>query len=294
MRQLHSYISIADLQSKVDFALSEDIGEGDITTNGALGKEQIQKAITAKLIAKSDGILSGRKLFELTFKFIDPSVACDFKIEDGNQYNTGESLAKITGPAGAILQAERTALNFIGKLSGIATLAGHYVTAVSHTSCKILDTRKTTPGWRALEKYAVNSGGAVNHRIGLFDMVLIKENHISAAGSIVKAIANVREYLSASKKTNIAIEVEIQNKAELEMALEAKVDRILLDNQTPAELTKLVTHARENSSGVELEASGNITLANVAAYAETGVDFISIGALTHSAPTADLSLLISN
>jgi nicotinate-nucleotide pyrophosphorylase (carboxylating) len=294
MRPLHTYISETELQRKVDFALSEDIGEGDITTEGALGKEQLQRNIAARLVAKSDGILSGRELFKLTLKSVEESTVCNFSIEDGKHFSAGDVLAEITGPAGAILQAERTALNFTGKLSGIAALTGRYVAAVSHTKCRILDTRKTTPGWRTLEKYAVNCGGAVNHRIGLFDMALIKENHISAAGSIAQAIENVRQYLETVKKPGVAIEVEIQNGAELKVALQAKVDRVLLDNQSADELSKLVTTAREISASVELEASGNITLTNVANYAETGVDFVSIGALTHSAATADLSLLISN
>ncbi len=302
MRKLHSYIPENQLQSLIDQALGEDIGdknigECDLTTNGALSDVQRRNAVKAKLVAKSLGTLSGCEIFKLVFETVaireSTEITCNFATADGTSYKSGDVLAEISGPAGSILQAERTALNYIGRLSGIASLTAHYVAKVAHTKCRILDTRKTTPGWRALEKYAVNCGGGANHRIGLYDMVLIKENHIRAAGSITQAIENVRKYLKDSNKSNIAIEVEIQNSTELESALGENIDRVLLDNQSPEELLNLVTIARSLSPETKLEASGNITLETVANYAETGVDYISIGALTHSAKSADLSLLIT-
>ncbi len=187
-----------------------------------------------------------------------------------------------------LLEAERTALNFLGHLSGIATLTRRFVEAVSGTKTKILDTRKTTPGWRLLEKYAVRQGGGHNHRLGLFDMVLIKDNHIQAAGGIVSAVLKVRRYFE-EKGNPLPIEVEVKNLKELEDVLPLKVDRILLDNMTRDSLREAVKVA---AGRVPLEASGGVTLDTVRAIAETGVDFISVGALTHSAPALDLSMLI--
>ena len=293
MRPLLSYIPKDELLRQIQCALAEDIGDGDVTTVGALTAAQRKAIVSADLVAKTDGVLAGSEIFSLVFRTVSEDVKLTFNIGDGGHFANGDKLAHLAGPAAALLQAERTALNFIGLLSGISSLTAKYVQAVSHTKCKILDTRKTTPGWRLLKKYAVNCGGAVNHRMGLFDMALIKENHISAAGSITLAVENIRDYLNDINKAGTPIIVEVQTRAELEEALQAKVDRILLDNQSPPDLRKLVNEARALSPQTQLEASGNITLSNVAEYAETGVDYISVGALTHSAKVADFSLLMT-
>ncbi len=292
MRPLQSYIPKDELLRQIQYALAEDIGDGDVTTVGALTAERRKAIVSADLVAKVDGVLAGAEIFSLVFQSVSEDVKLTFNIGDGSHFANDDILAHLAGPAAALLQAERTALNFIGLLSGISSLTARYVQAVAHTKCKILDTRKTTPGWRSLKKYAVNCGGAVNHRMGLFDMALIKENHISAAGSITLAVENIRDHLKDIDKAGTPIIVEVQNSAELKEALQVKVNRILLDNQSPSQLRTLVTEARALSPQTQLEASGNVTLANVAEYAETGVDFISVGALTHSAKVADFSLLM--
>ncbi|HSG99919.1 MAG TPA: carboxylating nicotinate-nucleotide diphosphorylase [candidate division Zixibacteria bacterium] len=288
---LADYLSEAELRAVVSAALAEDIGAGDITTQGALGSrwDELERA---RLVAKADGVLAGQRAFALACEIVADTAGyvVEFAALDGERFATGDALARITAPRGALLSAERTALNFLGRLSGIATLTAKYVQQVKHTACVILDTRKTTPGLRALEKYAVRCGGGENHRRGLYDMALIKENHILAAGSLTQAVENVCGYL---KEMNLAaaLEVEIRSESELREALECGVTRLLLDNQSTASLRRLVEIARSVAPAVKLEASGNVTLANVAEIAETGVDYISVGALTHSAPVADLSLI---
>jgi nicotinate-nucleotide pyrophosphorylase (carboxylating) len=218
---------------------------------------------------------------------VDPGVALDILVGDGGAAEPGHALLCLGGPAGSILTGERTALNFLGRLSGIATLTRRFVEAVEGTGARIVDTRKTTPGWRALEKEAVRAGGGTNHRMGLHDMVLIKDNHIAAAGGISRAVEGVRR----SNDRGLAVEVEVRDLDELETALELGVDRILLDNMRGDTLARAVERARRlGPDRPELEASGNVTLATVRAIAETGVDLISVGALTHSAPAADISL----
>jgi len=292
MQPLQSYISQSALLQQIRGALAEDIGAGDVTTNGALTDKQRGTIVAAKLIAKADGILAGGDIFVNVCQSVSDEISCALDVEDSHHFKKGDTVAQLRGPASAILQAERTALNFLGRLSGVASLTARYVSAVAHTDCRILDTRKTIPGWRALDKYAVNCGGGVNHRMGLYDMALIKENHIKAAGSITLAVEHIRAYVSATGATAIPIEIEVTTQDELREALQADVNRVLLDNQAPEDLRKLVCVARELAPRIELEASGNVTLANVAEYAETGVDFISVGTLTHSAPVADFSLLI--
>ena len=217
------------------------------------------------------------------FERAEPAVQFQACAAEG-EWREGGQVATLEGPAAGILSAERTALNFLGLLSGVATLTARYVAAVEGTGARILDTRKTTPGWRALEKQAVRAGGGVNHRVGLFDALLVKENHIAAAGSVAEA---TRRALAAAD--GVPVEIECATLDELREALDAGAPRILLDNMSTDELREAVAIA---AGRAELEASGNVTLETVRAVAETGVDFISIGALTHSAPALDLSLIV--
>ena len=279
-------------------AIAEDVGPGDITSLGCLEPQMLK----AGIFAKSEGLLSGLIPARLAFELVDSANVFTPLLKDGDRFKRGDVIAKIEGLNQTILAAERVALNFMAHLSGVATLTGRFIEKISGASCKILDTRKTTPGWRYLEKAAVVHGGGENHRIGLFDMVLIKDNHIAAAGSISGAVNKMRDYLDSTnfrlqfnqRAENILIEVEITNENELEEALEAGVDRVLLDNQTPEELKKLVEKARSINPGIKLEASGNVSLDTVAAIAACGVDYISVGALTHSAPVADFSMRVTD
>ena len=281
----------------VRVALNEDIGRGDITSLACLEPERVHARITAK----SDGILSGTVPATIAFAIVDSANTVTFNVQDGEPFGAGQAIAEIDGLNQTVLTAERTALNFLAHLSGIATLTGRFVKAVAGTGCTILDTRKTTPGWRLLEKEAVIHGGGANHRLGLHDMILIKDNHIAAAGSVGAAVARAREYLRSgdcrfqfgSERTDIDIEVEVTAIEQLTEAIGCGVTRLLLDNQSPASLADLVKAARQLKPAVKLEASGGIRLDNVAAIAAAGVDFVSIGALTHSAPASDFSLNIT-
>lgn len=261
-------------------ALKEDMPQGDITTD-SLSLEG--KVGTARLIAKSNLILSGSPFFEQTFKAVSDQCKIIWHFKDSEFVAQNEIIAQIAGPLDALLKAERTALNFLGHLSGIATQTFKFVEKVKGTECKITDTRKTTPGMRLYEKTAVKDGGGVNHRLNLSEFALIKENHIRASGSITHAVELVRH-----KHPNTFIEVEVTNLNELDEALAAKPQRIMLDNMKPDEIIKAVATVNKKC---QLEASGNMTLDKVAEVAKLGVDFISVGAITHSAPVADLSLL---
>lgn len=270
----------------INHALKEDLSDrGDITSQ-AIFQNEISTAI---IIAKQNGVLSGIEIVKEVFKQVDPECQFNQFLKEGDIFSHKSPILEITGPVQLLLKAERTALNFLGRLSGIATLTNQFVKKIQHTKCQILDTRKTTPGWRNLEKHAVKNGGGNNHRFGLFDMVLIKDNHISAANGITPAVQRVRSYL---KETNISakIEVEVSNLTELEEALSQNVDRIMLDNMPLSEMKKAVAFC---AGRVELEASGNVNGNNVAEIAETGVNFISVGALTHSAPCVDFSMKIA-
>ena len=276
-------------------ALNEDIGPGDITSLACLQPERIK----TEIVAKSDGVLSGVEPATLVFHLVDSANRVAFLKRDGDRFARGDRMAEIEGYNQTIMTSERVALNFLGHLSGIATLTGKFVEKLKGTSCRILDTRKTTAGQRLLEKRAVLHGGGSNHRIGLYDMVLIKDNHIAAAGSITQAVQLTREYLGSvdyreqfGAIEQIEIEVEVTGEAELTEAIKVGVDRLLLDNQPVESLGILVAKARALNPKVKLEASGNVTLDNVAAIAATGVDFISSGAITHSAPCADFSLRV--
>lgn len=279
-------------------AIQEDIGPGDITSAGALFVELIK----AVIVAKSHGILSGTDCLVKVVRMIDSANRVTLIKKDGERFAPGDEIARLSGFNNTLLVAERTALNFLGHLSGIATLTNKFVEKVKHTQVAILDTRKTTPGMRLLEKKAVVDGGGKNHRIGLYDMILIKDNHIAAAGSITQAVTNCREYLFAPgflsqtgfRPEEILVEVEVTTQDELREGIAAGVDRLLLDNQALESLAAMVSLARELNPKVGLEASGNVSLETVAAIAETGVDFISIGAITHSAPVADFSMRVIN
>ncbi len=280
--------------SLVKAALKEDIGSGDLTSLACLEPNPI-KAI---IVAKSEGILSGLKPALLVFKMVDSAIVIRSLLKDGDRFSAGDTIIEIEGFNQTILAAERTALNFLAHLSGVATLTAKFVDKVKNTRCRILDTRKTTPGWRLLEKKAVVHGGGGNHRFGLYDMILIKDNHLAAAGSVQEAVKKAHAYLHSDdlasqfglKAGDVEIEVEVTSDQQLTEAIEAGASRLLLDNQSPDSLRQLVTLARRLNPEVKLEASGNVSLDNVAAIAATGVDFISIGALTHSAPASDFSL----
>jgi nicotinate-nucleotide pyrophosphorylase (carboxylating) len=261
-------------------ALAEDVGPGDATTEATVPAEARARAVITQ---KAPGVIFGLDGAELTFGELDPHVAFERHAEEGT-WRDGGPVLTIEGSARAILTGERTALNLLARLSGVATAAARAVRAVEGTGARILDTRKTTPGLRELEKAAVAAGGAVNHRFGLFDAILIKENHVAAAGGITNAVERAR-----ALHPDLLLEVECETRAEVDEALAAGATRLLLDNMPPSELRAIVEAV---DGRAELEASGGITDATLREVAETGVDYISIGALTHSAPALDLSLLL--
>lgn len=274
----------AELERLLEWALREDLDDlGDITTQATI-PEKIAKAV---VIAKSDGVVCGLNAMRLTYARLDRNVAVHFLYDDGDKVARGEKVAEISGPAESLLTGERGALNFLQRLSGIATLTNKFVEQLAGTKTTLLDTRKTTPGWRHLEKYAVRCGGTSNHRLGLFDMFLIKENHLAAAGGIAAAVQRCRAYANKLGR-HLLIEVETRNLEEVNQALSAGVDRIMLDNMTIGEIKKAVELVKQR---MPLEVSGNVNLQNVAGIAATGVDFISTGAITHSAPAMDFSML---
>ena len=261
-------------------ALDEDIGPGDATTNSIV---PAGSTLIGQIVAKQDGVVAGLDVARDVFLILDDRTDFRPNVEEGASATRGTVIADLSGPARALLTGERTALNFLGRMSGIATLTRWYVDAVSGTGAVILDTRKTAPGLRAVDKLAVRRGGAQNHRFGLFDMVLIKDNHIDFAGSLPEAVRRARETV-----TDLEIEVEVRTLAEFQSALDLGVRRVLLDNMKPDVLRAAV---KMNDRRAILEASGNVTLENVRQIAETGVDFISVGALTHSPRVFDVSLI---
>lgn len=269
-----------DLESgKIDARLSA----GDVTSIATI---QPDTRLEGRISAKEFGILTGIPLAEIVFKLIDPEINFVTHKPEGSRIEEGDLLAFASGAGRSLLAAERMALNFLGRMSGVATLTQKYVDAVQGTQAVILDTRKTAPGWRRLDKYAVRIGGGQNHRQGLYDMVLIKDNHIDAAGSITRAVERVRR----QHANRYAMEIEVKDLVELGEALSLRPERIMLDNMSLDTMKKAV----EISDGrVPLEASGNVTLETVRAIAETGVDFISVGALTHSAPVFDISMRLA-
>jgi nicotinate-nucleotide pyrophosphorylase (carboxylating) len=275
----------SEYQKLIEAALDEDIGSGDITSEAILDPHQ---SIQATIKSKQAGILAGIQVASQVFKIADPKLQITKLHHDKDRLMAGEAILRIHGSARSVLKAERVSLNSLAHLSGIATLTDKFVQRIQGLPVKIIDTRKTTPLWRKLEKQAVLAGGGHNHRMGLYDMILIKENHIQAAGSIAQAVARVTAHL-LEKNVTIPIEVETTTLDEVHEALTCKVDRIMLDNMTISEMAEAV---RLINRQVKVEASGGVHLENVRAIAETGVDYISIGALTHSAPAFDFSLLI--
>jgi nicotinate-nucleotide pyrophosphorylase (carboxylating) len=270
----------ADIDRIVLAALAEDIGEGDVTTENTIPEEA---RLTGRFLAKESGVVAGIQVVWRTFALLDPRVELLVLIGDGLCVERGQVLAQVSGPGRAILTGERVALNFLQRMSGIASATRRYVDAVDGTHAVILDTRKTAPGLRVLDKWAVRLGGGSNHRLGLYDMALIKDNHIAAVGSITEAVRRVREGDSRNRQ----IEVEVTDLEQLVEALDAGVDRILLDNMPPDLMREAVLLA---DARVPLEASGGISMGSVREVAETGVDFISVGALTHSVTALDISL----
>ena len=268
-----------DIEECIKRALEEDIGFGDVTTDSIVPADAV---LRGQIIAKQSGVAAGIRIAEAVFNQLSEEIVFRAYVQDGQLVEAGMVVADVHGSARALLTGERTALNFLGRMSGIATLTRQFVDAVSGTHAVILDTRKTAPGLRASDKLAVRLGGAQNHRTGLFDMVLIKDNHIDFAGSITAAVERVR-----ASGTQLEIEVEVRTLADLREALKLGVERVLLDNMSIDTMKEAVGI---NAGRAKLEASGNITLNNVRAVAETGVDFISVGALTHSAPVFDVSL----
>jgi nicotinate-nucleotide pyrophosphorylase (carboxylating) len=272
------------VQRAVAEALAEDLGQaGDITTDATVPAD---RTIEATLAARKPGVVSGLDLAEEAFGVLDRHVVFERLIDDGRAAPAGAIIARISGNARAILTAERVALNFMGRMSGIATLTRTYVDKVAGTKASIVDTRKTTPGLRAFEKYAVRCGGGRNHRTGLFDAILIKDNHIVAAGGLSAAVEAARRNAGHMVK----LEVEVDTLDQLREALAFDIDAVLLDNMKPATLRDAVAIVAERGGRVLTEASGGVDLTTVRAIAESGVDLISIGALTHSAPVLDLGL----
>ena len=268
------------MQELIERALAEDVGAGDVTTEALVPPDAVARA---RIVQKAPGVIAGLRAAESVFRVVDPALRWHGHAPEGEWREDG-LVAEVAGATAAILRGERTALNFLGRLSGVATLTARYVRAVEGTGARILDTRKTTPGMRALEKQAVAAGGGVNHRAGLYDMVLIKENHVALAGGVGPAVR-----AASAAFPELALEVECSTRAEVDEALQAGAKRILLDNMGPDELRATVAHVAGRAG---LEASGRIGPGTLRAHAETGVDWISIGALTHSAPALDLSLLL--
>ena len=266
-------------------ALAEDVGRGDVTTQATIAPGTRS---SARIVARQAGVVAGLPIAALTFALLDPNVQFETLTPDGSSVAAGTALARASGDAAALLTAERTALNFLGRLSGIATLAAQCVAAVAGTRTRIVDTRKTTPGLRLLEKYAVRMGGAHNHRAGLDDGILIKDNHIAAAGSLTLAVERARAHASHLLK----IQVECDRETQAQEAIAAGADAVLLDNMTPDQLRSVVALIREQAPQITIEASGGIGTdpAKLAAVAAAGVDLISLGALTHSAPSFDVAL----
>ncbi len=277
--------NIDNLDTLIKMALREDIGDGDHSTLACIPPTATG---TAKMVAKADGILCGAEVGERVFTLVDSNLKVNLLKHDGDAIVKGDIVMTVEGPSGSILTAERTALNFMQRLSGIATETHRMVQMLNGLHTQLLDTRKTTPNMRLLEKYAVKCGGGTNHRIGLYDMVMLKDNHIDFAGGIEAAIDRTRDYLKANNK-DLRIEIEVRNLDELQRVLNhGGVDRIMLDNFDTKTLAEAV---RRIDGKYETEASGGITDETLRAYAETGVDFISVGALTHHIKSLDLSLV---
>jgi nicotinate-nucleotide pyrophosphorylase (carboxylating) len=279
-----AYITEEFLRSFIVSALKEDVGDGDHSTLASIPTGTIRRA---RLLVKEDGIIAGVELAWKIFHFYDPLLHVDVKLSDGSEVRKGDIVLTVEGPAGAILTTERLVLNCMQRMSAIATKTRNLTRAISGTNTKLLDTRKTTPNFRLLEKWAVSIGGGQNHRIGLYDMIMLKDNHIDMAGGIKAAIIRTKDYLRACNK-NLPIEIETRSADEVKEVLAVGgIDIIMLDNMSPSEMKDCVTLI---NGQYKTEASGGITEENIRSVAECGVDFISVGALTHSIKSMDLSL----
>jgi nicotinate-nucleotide pyrophosphorylase (carboxylating) len=299
-----------EIEKLIRRAIEEDLGPGDATSLATIPGSATARA---RIIARAPLVCAGLPAVERVFRFLDANVEIEFLAKDGDPVDEGRELVKCNGQARAILTGERTALNFLAHLSGIATLTQRFAERIAGTSAKIRDTRKTTPGLRALEKYAVRMGGGVNHRLGLYDAILLKENHIALAGGVKEALDMAHAYASTQittqemsayeatgspiqkgASTSLPIQIEVRDEHELREALEAGAEAVLLDNMTPEAAKRCVELARSLRRNCVVEISGGVTLDNARAYAETGADFLSSGALTQSAPAANLSLLVDS
>ncbi|WP_294082473.1 carboxylating nicotinate-nucleotide diphosphorylase [Proteiniphilum sp. UBA5384] len=275
------------IHNLIRLAFAEDIGDGDHTTLCSIPATEEGQS---KLLIKEEGILAGVDVAKEVFHDFDPQLRVEVFLGDGSYVKPGDIAFIVSGKVRSILQTERLVLNIMQRMSGVATITHRYMELLKGTSAKVLDTRKTTPGMRILEKQAVKIGGGENHRIGLFDMILLKDNHVDFAGGIENAIHGAQQYLKEKNK-NLRIEIEVRNSRELEEVLRiGGVDRIMLDNFTPAQTLEAVRTVKAVNSRVELESSGGITFDTIREYAETGVDYISVGALTHSVKSLDMSL----
>ena len=301
-------LDLHELDDLIRRALAEDVGSGDVTSLATIPATALAHA---RIIAKAPLVCVGLPLAERVLRSLDANASITLLAKDGDLVEKGRELLQIRARARAVLTAERTALNFLAHLSGIATLTYRFVERLAGTNAKIRDTRKTTPGLRMLEKYAVRMGGGTNHRIGLYDAILLKENHIELAGGVTAALGQAHAYASSQMKpqettayeaiagprtdspnSSLPIQIEVRDERELREALEAGAESVLLDNMTPEAAGRCVKLARSLRRDCVVEISGGITLENARAYAETGADFLSSGALTHSAPAADVSLLV--
>lgn len=269
----------------IDLAFAEDVGDGDHTTLSTIPAEAMGRQ---QLIIKEHGIIAGVEVAREVFRRFDPSLKMTVYINDGTEVNPGDVAFVVEGPVRSLLQTERLMLNIMQRMSGIATTTHRYQEQLKGTGARVLDTRKTTPGMRMLEKDAVVIGGGTNHRIGLFDMILIKDNHVDFAGGIHQAVTAAKEYCKTNNK-DLKIELEVRNLDEIDQALAEGVDRIMLDNFTPGRTAEAVRHIRAVNPSVEIESSGGITFDTLAEYGRCGVDFISVGALTHSVKSLDMS-----
>ena len=271
----------ADIRALVELAVREDIGPGDVTSDRCIPADQ---TALGRFVAQAEGVLCGVELLPFLYELRGGVTALTLVRVSGDRITPGDTVARVEGPTRTLLECERTALNFIQRLSGVATLARRYADAVSHTAVRVLDTRKTTPGWRRLEKLAAAAGGVTNHRMGLYDAVLIKNNHITAAGG-------VRQALERFAGCDLPVEIEVRTEAEVDEALAAGAAHLLLDNQTPKQAAALVRHIAGRAN---VEWSGNITLETIRAYAEAAPDFISSGAITHQAQSLPFRFRIEN
>lgn len=276
-----------DIDKHIEQWFAEDVGDGDHSALAAIPAEADRKV---RLIIKDSGILAGVELAEYIFKYVDDSFIFTKFIEDGASVEFGQIAFTVEGKAQKLLTTERLVLNLMQRMSGIATKTNKFVQLTEGTNAKLLDTRKTTPGLRHIEKWATRIGGGYNHRMGLYDMVMLKDNHVDFCGGIAKAVSQTRKYL-AEKNLDIKIEVEVRNDDELQQVLDTKqVDRVMLDNYTPERIIEALKIIKASGIDIEVEASGGITLETIRGFAETNVDYISVGALTHSFKSLDMSL----